>query len=177
MINDPYFLYVGNRSGYKNFVWFLKQFKQFNRLDIKLVCAGHPFDQSEKLMIKELDMANRVINFTPTDSELMALYRDSIAFVYPSLYEGFGLPILEAFSQGCPLLLNSTSCFPEIAGDAALYFSEKNGKSDCVEKLYYLADMDTKTRKKMIDRGKERLLLYSWDKSANQLSKLYHSLL
>lgn len=175
LIKDPYFLFVGGRSGYKNFVWFLKQFKELNRSDVKMVCAGTPFNSAENALINELGLTNQIISITPTDSELLALYRDSIAFVYPSLYEGFGLPILEAFSQGCPLLLSDSSCFPEIAGDAAIYFSEKNEESDCVEKLRYLVDMDTATRNKMISCGKERLRLFSWEKSAEQLLRVYNS--
>lgn len=177
LISEPYFLYVGGRFGYKNFSWFLKQFEKLSMPDIKLVCAGAPFTQTERMLISELGLQKQLICITPSDSELLTLYRDAIAFVYPSKYEGFGLPILEAFSQQCPVLLSNASCFPEIAGDAAIYFDETNEESDCVEKLRYLVEMDTATRMNLVERGRERLKNFSWESSAFQLSEVYSSII
>nr|WP_255204232.1 glycosyltransferase [Bacteroides caecimuris] len=97
-------------------------------------------------------------------------------FVYPSLYEGFGMPILEAFAYGCPVLLNNKSCFPEIAGDAAVYFLLDDQGSDLVEKMKMAFSWSNEERESIIQLGYERLNLYSWKKSAEQLKDLYVSI-
>ena len=93
-----------------------------------------------------------------------------------SLYEGFGMPILEAFAYGCPVLLNNKSCFPEIAGDAAVYFLLDEQGSDLVEKMKMAFSWSNEERESIIQSGYERLNLYSWQKSAEQLKDLYVSI-
>jgi glycosyltransferase involved in cell wall biosynthesis len=117
-----------------------------------------------------------VVHFSATDENVKNLYAHAVAFVYPSLYEGFGMPILEAFAYGCPVLLNNKSCFPEIAGDAAVYFLLDEQGSDLVEKMKMAFSWSNEERESIIQSGYERLNLYSWQKSAEQLKDLYVSI-
>ena len=102
---------------------------------------------------------------------MSALYRDAVCFVYPSIYEGFGLPILEAFAAGCPVVLARASCFPEVAGDAALYFDPGDGEGlrSCVRSLRD----DDRLRRGMVDKGWMRAEKFSWDKCAEQTAGIY----
>ena len=96
-------------------------------------------------------------------------------FVFPSLYEGFGIPILEAFNCNCPVALSKASCFPEIAGASAVYFDPTDSESieNCVSKIL----ADDKKRSLLIKRGLKRAKDFSWDKTALQTKKVYEKAL
>jgi glycosyltransferase involved in cell wall biosynthesis len=120
---ENYILFVGQRSGYKNFRLFLTAVAPLLlKYDMRLICTGTPFNDQEKEMMGDLHITERTICKFVSEKELSNLYSKAIAFVFPSLYEGFGIPVLEAFSTGCPAILANTSSLPEIGGDAALYF-------------------------------------------------------
>lgn len=172
----PYLLYIGARWNYKNFGAFLDQFAIISNTyqDIHLICTGSAFDDSEKALIGQLKLSEKVHHFAPNNEEFGDLYKNAMAFVYPSEYEGFGLPILEAFSCGCPVMLNNTSCFPEVAGDAAIYFEMKDGKSDFYEKFEYLYQMSQEDRTDLINKGYDRLKLYSWETTAKKMEEIYN---
>ena len=102
--------------------------------------------------------------------------RKGIAFIYPSAYEGFGIPILEAFVCGCPVFLNNASCFPEVGGDAAIYF-EINRRGDLAEHIEAFLQTPEQDRKDLIARGKEQAKLFSWEESARKLSDVYKTIL
>lgn len=122
-IPRPYVLFTGGRRGYKNFMPFASVLAPLLlKYDLFLVCAGAPFDAQEEAALESLGIANRCRLFYADEDELRSLYENALCFCFPSLLEGFGLPILEAFVSGCPVLLSEASCFPEIAADAALYF-------------------------------------------------------
>ncbi len=124
-----YLLYVGDRNGYKNFTRFLEAFKQISdeRIDIHLICVGGGnFTPYETELIKRLNIIDFVHQTAATDGELCKLYQNALLFIYPSLYEGFGLPILEAFQNKCPIAVSNTSCFKEVCGDAVVYFNPYN---------------------------------------------------
>lgn len=91
---------------------------------IMLVCAGgRPFSEEEKKLMAEKNLADKVTYYNiDSDADLATMYRKAACFIYPSSHEGFGIPILEAYSSGCPVLLANSSCFPEIGSDGALYF-------------------------------------------------------
>lgn len=120
-----YVLFVGTRNTYKNFAFFIEAAAPLVEDDpaLGIVCiGGGAFDPSERELLARTGIADRVIQRGVADHELPGCYAHAAAFVFPSRYEGFGIPILEAFACGCPTLVADASCFPEIAGDAALYF-------------------------------------------------------
>ena len=106
-----------------------------------------------------------------SDNQLAYLYQHALCFVFPSLYEGFGIPVLEAFASGCPVLLSNASCFPEVGGDAALYFDPYNPEE--MAKTIENVVSDSNLRTQMIQRGHERVKAFSWDKTAAQTAEFY----
>jgi glycosyltransferase involved in cell wall biosynthesis len=174
----PYLLFVGERSLYKNFSSLLLEFSMIleREPDIHLVCTGRGFSESEQKELNLLHLRNRVHQLFADTDTLSGLYQNAHAFVFPSSYEGFGLPILEAFSCGCPVFLNNASCFPEIAGGAAIYFDiQKRG--DLAEHLIHFLRSSSQDKDNLISRGYHRANEYSWGKSAKLLSDLYNEIL
>lgn len=171
----PYFLYVGQRDAYKNFTNFLVDFSKFisNHRNVKLICTGPSFTNTEHIVIQQYNLCDNIFHIKASDKELKFLYANALAFIYPSLYEGFGMPILEAFAYGCPVLLNEKSCFPEIAKDAALYFNLDNIQSNFLEVVEDFFNWSDVERNHLIDRGYKRLKDYSWSKSAYKLNEVY----
>ena len=110
------------------------------------------------------------LNFV-SDSDLAALYSGAAFFAYPSMIEGFGLPILEAMSVGCPVLTSNISSMPEVGGDAALYVDPFNLESiaDGLLKLAY----DSKLRGELSAKGEQRIKIFTWDKFAHELINVY----
>ena len=126
-VPKPYVLFTGGRGGYKNFLPFARALAPLLvQNDLFLVCTGSPFGAEESAALQSFGIADRCRLFYAGEDELRSLYENALFFCFPSLEEGFGLPILEAFVSGCPALLSEASCFPEIAGDAALYFDPKS---------------------------------------------------
>lgn len=175
----PYILYVGDREGYKNFIPFIKECKRVigDNSKIKIVCTGKPFNDNENGLFSELKIMDNIIHTFVTSDELYSLYKNALLFVYPSSYEGFGISILEAFACGCPVFLNNTSCFPEIAGDAALYFDMNEEKSNFYE-VYnsYMSEIKI-NRDVLIEKGYKRMELFSWKKAAEQYSDIYKTII
>ncbi len=175
---EKYLLFVGNRGGYKNFYFFLNAISKtlLSDQDLKLVCTGEPFNSFELEFIANLDLKNQVQHFKIlSDNDMIVLYKNARVFVFPSLYEGFGLPILEAFSCSCPLVASNVSSIPEIAKDAAIYFEPKNYNSikNAVELVLY----DENLRSNLIDKGLKRLKDFSWQSSVDQTFEIYRNLL
>lgn len=172
-----YILFVGTRDDYKNFVNFIKGIsKLLIEKEVLLICAGGgTFTVQEKKLLSDLEIDDRVLQMSVSDEVLINLYRNAICFVYPSLYEGFGIPILEAFEAGCPVALSKSSCFPEIAVDAALYF-DANNPNDIKETVEQLVD-DPNLCEKMRQKGLERCALFSWEKAAGELLDVYNNVL
>jgi len=181
IIKDKYILYVGQRNFYKNYDQMLRAFCAVKDLQpffgVKMVCTGAPFTEAEQRMINELGLRERVIFMHPSDAEIQILYRDAMAFVYPSEYEGFGMPILEAFANGCPCVLNDASCFPEVAKEAAVYFSLTQNGASLSDALLQVAIWNDAEREAMVQKGYDRLSHFSWEKSANQLYQVYKTVI
>ena len=181
IVNERYLLYVGQRMFYKNFTRLLESFSAVasreDMSDVLLVCTGAPFSDGEKALIARHGISDRIVFMHPTDAEMQILYRDALAFVYPSGYEGFGMPILEAFANGCPVLLNDASSFPEVGGDAARYFRFDNGVGELSQLLVEVATEGEESRKEWVKRGLQRLGMFSWEKSAQRLVNVYKSVL
>lgn len=177
---EEYILYVGTRYEYKNFKAFCKScvgiLKRHPQL--KIVCTGVPFSPEKIQLFESLGIKDRMVHrFVQTRQELFDLYHYAITFVYPSKYEGFGIPILEAYKADCPVMLNRASCFPEIAGDAAVFFDLNSEKSDFEEQFETLYRLTGDERGELIQRQRERMKLYSWSKSAAQLADVYKDVL
>jgi glycosyltransferase involved in cell wall biosynthesis len=167
-----YILFTGQRLGYKNYKTFLIAVAPLLlKYDLSLVCTGQSFDSEEKQMINDLHVANRAISKFVSDDELADLYSKAIAFVFPSLYEGFGIPVLEAFAAGCPTVLANTSSLPEIGGSAALYFDPYSIEDmrSTIERVIISPSLQCE----LIDRGKEQLKIFSWKRCAEETAKVY----
>ena len=179
LIHGDYILFVGNREGYKNFIPMMYSIKPVlnNHRNLRLVCAGKPFNKVEMNIMKSLDVIDSVIQICPSDSELRNLYSHATCFIYPSEYEGFGIPILEAYQQNCPVLLNNRSCFPEIARDAAIFFNLDCNGSDLTEVLEDFISMNEADKKLLLEHQRKRLSDFSWEKSANQLAEVYQMII
>ena len=173
-VPERYVLYVGGRGRYKNFKNFFLAFARLAAAlpDLHLVCAGQcAFDAAERELIAEYGLASRCLCISANDRQLAFLYRQASLFVYPSLYEGFGLPILEAFACGCPVALSDTSCFPEVAGDAAVYFDP--GSPLAIAAALERVLLDGEARRRLIQRGHARLENFSWAATAERTARVY----
>ncbi|CAG4998956.1 D-inositol-3-phosphate glycosyltransferase [Dyadobacter sp. CECT 9275] len=172
-----YLLYVGDRSGYKNFYLFMDAFKKLSARypDLNVVLTGGgPLGIADRELLYRLKLTDRVKHVNVTDEQLNYLYQNTILFVYPSLHEGFGLPILEAFKAQCPILLSNTPCFKEIARDAVAYF-EAHLMEDLADKIEMFLTDSTK-RETFIAKGSKRLADFPLDVSIHQTLDLYKSL-
>lgn len=177
-LSKPYFLYVGKRNGYKNFITLLKAFANSHlKYDFMIVAIGGGSElSSEEAKIIEkhnLDHSVKFLGAVSTD-ELILAYNNAVALVMPSIYEGFGLPILEAMSCGCPVLSSNTSSLPEVAGNAALLFNPE-GIEDlgyCLEKV-----IEPNIRKDFINKGLKRIKFFSWDTIAKEIIAVYKNIL
>ena len=127
----PYILFTGVRTGYKNFTRFIRAIAPLlNLFDLDLLCSGHEFSAQEVQLFEELSVKGRIRHrFAKDKEQLQDMYRRALLFVFPSVYEGFGFPILEAYASGCPAALSNASCFPEIAGEAGVYFDPESEDS------------------------------------------------
>jgi glycosyltransferase involved in cell wall biosynthesis len=174
---SPYLLYIGNRSAYKNFLPFLSATARvLKKHQVKLVCAGGgAFTSAELEFIEKLGVTSLISQEAITDLKLHNLYANAIGMVFPSLYEGFGIPVLEAFSCGCPCILSNNSSLPEVAGDAAIFMdpNDPESMSDAVEKFIENSSL----RNDLALKGYERLSGFSWKKNVSQTLSLYKSLL
>ena len=174
-IPNRYVLFVGERNLYKNFSNFVKALSVLMNVDdeLYLVCTGRAFSKEETEMLIKLNIFDRVKQYQVNDNELKNLYSAALAFVFPSYYEGFGIPILEAFSNNCPVVLSDASSFPEVAGDAGFYFDPFNIESItfAINSVIY----DTEIRNKLIENGKIRFKLFSWDIAAKKTAQVYRN--
>ena len=171
-IPKRYVLYVGSRYHYKNFKNFIRAMQPLLRTDkdIMVVCAGGgAFKDDEKMAIGE--QCDRYIQKNVSDTELAYLYTHAMCFVFPSLYEGFGLPTLEAFSYGCPVAVSNTGAMPEVAGKAAVYFDPERTEN-MTEAISQLLHNDS-LREELKKSGFLQAEKYSWEKVAELTGKCY----
>jgi len=175
---EHYILFVGNRTFYKNFTLFINAiaplFEEY--ADFNLVCAGgNSFDKDEVALLDELKISNKVLQRNFKDNELRAYYEKARCFVFPSAYEGFGIPILESMSAGCPIVLTNNSSFPEIAGDAGIYF-ELNDKDDLREKVEQVWNNE-QLRSDYKEKGIIQAKKFSWDRTTEETILVYQKAL
>ena len=168
-----YILFVGDRTSYKNFQRLAEAFSIIHQTDahLHLICAGKPFSKAESELISRIGIASHTLRISVNDQHLKELYNRALLFVYPSYYEGFGIPILEAYTCNCPVALSQASCFPEIAENAAAYFDpfSVSSMAEAIKSVIY----DEAERTRLILAGKERIKLYSWEKATRQTELVY----
>jgi glycosyltransferase involved in cell wall biosynthesis len=176
----PYILYVGQRGGYKNFRSLCEAFvsSQTLRREFQLICfGGPPFNRHERELMSALpaDGLGSVRHMAGDDQLLVALYRNATLYVCPSLYEGFGLPVLEAMSCECPVLGSQLGSIPEIGGDAIAYLDGVHSEAvrASIEKLIF----DTSQMGIMRASGLMRSMEFSWSRTAKISLAGYKSVL
>lgn len=164
-----YLLFVGTIQPRKNLSVLLKAFAELikTKPEFKLVITGKKgwlYEQTFQ-KVKDLKLEQKVI-FTDhvSDNELTKLYKNAFCLVMPSLYEGFGIPLLEAMANNCPVISSFASSLPEVGGEACLYF-DPNNSDDLLDKINELID-NNQLRQELINKGKERVKLFSWKKTA-----------
>lgn len=175
---DDYLLYVGNRNHYKNFIFFVKAIAPLliKEPTLFLYCAGGgKFTREEINVFHQLKIEGKIKSHAGSDESLAKLYSNAIAFLFPSLYEGFGLPLVEAMSCKCPIGASQSSSLPEVAQNAALYFnpSDKDSILSVAETLVYKADV----RSALKAQGLLRVQDFSWQKTATGTHDVYSSVL
>ena len=175
----PFVLYVGKRDGYKNFELILRAFSnsQLLQKEISIVCfGGGKTLAQEKELLRLLRLPSDCVTYIDGNDHVLAgLYASAKAFIYPSLYEGFGIPLLEAMALGCPVLCSNTSSIPEVVGNAALLFDPKDAGNlqIALEKVVFSSDCSETLKVK----GYERIKLFSWEKCAEETLRVYKHVL
>jgi glycosyltransferase involved in cell wall biosynthesis len=174
-----YLLFVGDRRGYKNFSALMQAYARSPRLraSVRLVAfGGPPFGESELAALRHEGLSPRdVVHASGGDAELLRLYTGATALVYPSLYEGFGIPVLEAMTVGCPVIAASTSSIPEVAGDAAELFDPAVPGALSIALERVVTDDDRRAELRL--RGPRRAMAFSWDRCAADTLLLYRRML
>lgn len=175
----PYLLYVGSRGAYKNFKGFLKAYAASSKVSTEydIVCfGGGHFTSEEYSFANHLGISPpALIHYGGSDKILAQLYKEATAFVYPSLYEGFGIPPIEAMASYCPVISSNTSSLPEVIGDAAEYFDPND--TDSIVGALDRVLTSTSRRQELITLGKERQKNFSWKKCADETLAVYRGLL
>lgn len=173
-----YVLYVGDRkTPYKNFTPMVERLANELKAmkDLTLLCVGSPFTTAEQDFFKKLNIDRLVVAVPAHDDELFSIYENAACLILPSLYEGFGFPLLEAMKAGCPILSSKSSSLPEVGGKAASYFNPEdfNGFG---EALYDLLNRG-KAAPELAAHQASQLKKFSWKKTAEQTSTAYDLLL
>lgn len=177
-LSSPFLLYVGKRERYKNFDFFLKVFAKSNKLnqEFKLICfGGGKFNKKEKKMISDLSISEKISQINGDDKLLADHYLQASALIMPSVYEGFGIPLLEAMRFNCPIFCSDIDVFKDICGHNAIYFSPYK-EMDLMEKLEKEIFNTTKLKditSKNFIKSKD----YSWDKTCLKTINVYKNLI
>lgn len=174
IMHGDYILFVGTLQPRKNITRLVEAFSKIkpNHPDLKLVIAGKKGWQYGEILEspKKFGVSESVefLGFVK-DEEMSELYKNALCFVLPSLYEGFGLPVLEAMKYGCPVVISNVSSLPEAGGDAALYVDPQS-PDDIAEKLEKVIS-NKELREEMKKKGREQVKKFSWEKTARETLK------
>ncbi len=175
-VNSPYVLFVGTIQPRKNIKKLIEAFSKVadKNKDVNLIIVGKKGWMYEEILEsdKEFGVENRVLFLHDvSNDELPYFYKNAECFVLPSLYEGFGLPVLEAMKYGCPVVTSNVSSLPEAGGEAALYVNP-NDASDIFEKIDKVLN-DKSLREKMIKKGHDQVKKFSWEKAAKEVIEVF----
>jgi glycosyltransferase involved in cell wall biosynthesis len=173
---QEYILNVGTIEARKNTLQILKAV-HFEKINIPVVLIGRRTDYQDELeeFTYEQKMKNQVIFINNVDFlDLPAIYQMASVFVYPSIFEGFGIPILEAMNSSIPVVTSKGSCFPETGGDAALYAFHEDFEELAAQ--IKVALYNSEIRQQLINKGNERILLFHDKDIANNIMNVYKSL-
>lgn len=172
-INNLFVLFVGTRGPSKNFNSVVNAVKCISRLKLYIVGGGELTKDENKFLFESLK--DRFVHFNYVDNDkLNDLYNNAICLLYPSLYEGFGIPILEAMSAGCPVITTNISSMPEVANNSALLIDIPTSEN-LVYKINFL--LDTNNHNKIIKLGLANSKKFSWKKTALDTLNIYNSLI
>jgi glycosyltransferase involved in cell wall biosynthesis len=178
-LDGPYLLHVGHRAGYKNFSALLEAYGSSRRLSstFRLVCfGGGPLRPEEQDQARRLGLeARQLVQLDGDDRLLSALYRGAAAFVYPSRYEGFGIPPLEAMARACPVVCGRHSSLPEVVGDGAALCDTSSVES--LRSTLELVCEDGGFRERLVALGLARAASFSWERAARETAAVYQRLL
>lgn len=180
-IEKDFFIFIGTLQPRKNILRIIEAFEQLP-LEIKeqnqLIIIGQNGWNTDELMNKltylEESGHGKWINYIPED-DMLALFQSAISLVYPSLYEGFGLPIIEAFASSCPVISSNTTSIPEVAGDAAILVNPSSVKE--ISNAMYRIATNIDLRNELIALGLKQVKKFTWKKSADEHMKVFKSLL
>lgn len=176
LARGQFFMFVGGRSSYKNFALLLDAFVlgNFSGQGLRIICTGASFSEQENEMIERLKLSDSVISIGFVDPcTLGELYGVARALVYPSAYEGFGLPPLEAMAAGCPVICADSSSLPEVVGQSGILVDPRSAEqlADAMGSM-----LDATTRLQFAQAGIERAQLFDWRESAREHARVYESL-
>lgn len=177
-IGRPYVLFVGGRWGNKNFDRFVRVWAEMRsiRESFLMVCfGGGALNESELHTISKLGLAHSIAWMSGDDVLLASLYAHAQALIYPSFYEGFGLPPLEAMHYGCPVLCSDSSSLPEVVGDAALTVNTADPETLAVGMAAVIGNSVLRTRLALAGRAREAS--FTWDRTAVETAESYRRLL
>ena len=173
--NKRYFLFIGENRPHKNILRLIQVYKEtkkrLNDICPLMVFAGARYES----IIPTFGDNHLIFLGSVADSLLTTLYKNALALVYPSLYEGFGLPIVEAMKMGTPVITSNCSSMQEIAGNAAILIDPKNVNQLAEAMLNITQHENTRTR--LIKLGRKRIMDFSWEKAARKVSELYEEIL
>ncbi|WP_311954672.1 glycosyltransferase family 4 protein [Mucilaginibacter terrae] len=171
-----YILYVGERWHYKNFSIFVDGISTILQQDksLNLICAGGgAYNTNELQHFEKLNIAAQCGQMNVTDDVLQQLYAQAILFAFPSLHEGFGLPLLEAFANQCPIICSNSSCLPEIAADAAIYFNPYEPED--IKGAIELILSNLSLQQELKQKGTERLSDFTMEACIQNTVRVYES--
>jgi glycosyltransferase involved in cell wall biosynthesis len=180
LLTSPFVLYAGNIKPHKNVDRLIEAFSILRRRgdDVKLLIIGDEISKYPNLRRLvhrfQLHQYVRFLGFVP-DATLAVLYRLATVFVFPSLYEGFGLPPLEAMASGTPVITSNVSSLPEVVGDAALLIDPMSASAIAAAMARVLDDQDL--REDLVRRGYERVKAFSWERSVRRIREVYAEVL
>lgn len=175
---ERYLLYVGNRDFYKNFNNFLLAIEPLlkDNPELFLIAAGGgKFNASELKLFEIKNLKNKILYKPADDTSLATLYKNALAFVFPSLYEGFGIPALEAMNCDCPVVMSNTSSLPEVGGEAAIYFNPT--KQDDIREKIASVIFNEELREDLIRKAAVQRNNFSFKRTALKTKEAYEKLL